>query len=107
MDELEDIKKRKLKELMGQQEDQFAEQQQAQQQIMQLENAVKQFLTKEALERFGNLKTAHGEKALNLLAVLGQMIQNGQIKEKITDSELKEILRQLEPKKKDFNIKRK
>ena len=107
MNELEEIKKRKLRELMEQQQDQMAEQQQAEQQIGQLETAVKQFLSKEALERFGNLKTAHSEKALNVLVVLGQMIQSGQISQKIDDTQFKDILKQIEPKKKLFKIKRK
>jgi len=111
MDELDEIKKRKLMELQNQQEEslqnQAQEQQQLQAQIEQLETLVKQFLSKEALQRYGNLKAAHQEKAVQLLVILGQAIQQGQIKEKITDEKLKEILKQLQPEKKEFNIKRK
>ena len=95
-------------ELQRQQESQIQsqleEQQQLQQQIEQLETVVKQFLTKEALERFGNLKAAHKEKAIQLLAILGQAIQQGQIKEKINDDQLKELLKKMQPEKKDFKI---
>jgi len=110
MDDLEEIKKRKLAELQEQQQDQLQqqaqEQQQLQSQIEQLEAVVKQFLTKEALQRFGNLKAAHQEKAVQLLVILGQAIQQGQIKEKITDEKLKDLLKQLQPQKKEFKIKR-
>ena len=106
MDELEEIRKRKLAQLQNQQENSLQEQQQMQAQIEQLETAVKQFLTKEALERYGNLKAAHQEKAIQLLVVLGQAVQQGQIKEKITDEKLKDILKQLQPEKKEFKIKR-
>ena len=109
MDELGEIRKRKLMELQQQQEEQLQnqsqEQQQMQAQLEQLETVVKQFLTKEALQRYGNLKTAHQEKAVQLLVILGQAIQQGQIKEKITDERLKEILKQLQPEKKEFTIK--
>ncbi len=106
MDELEEIKKRKLMELQKQQEEQLQEQQQLQTQLEQLETLVKQFLSKEALQRYGNLKAAHQDKAIQLLVILGQAIQQGQIKEKITDEKLKDILKRLQPEKKEFKIKR-
>lgn len=110
MDELEEIKRRKLMELQKQQEEQLQqqtqEQQQLQAQLEQLETVVKQFLSKDALQRYGNLKAAHQEKAIQLLVVLGQAIQQGQIKEKIRDEQLKNILKQMQPEKKEFKIKK-
>jgi programmed cell death protein 5 len=110
MPTLEEIKKRKLEELMQLQQDklqqQTQEQAQIQQQIELMEDAVRQLLTKDALARYGNLRTAHQEKALQLLIILFQAIQKGQIKSKIDDSTLKKILEQLTPKKKDIKIKR-
>ena len=82
------------------------DQAQMQQQIEYMEDAVKQFFTKEALARYGNLKTAHQDKALQLLLVLFQAIQKGQIQSKIDDSILKKILDQLAPKKREMKIKR-
>lgn len=109
MEDIEEIKKRRLMELQRQQEEalkQQTEEQQLQAQIEQLEDLVRQFLSKEALQRYGNLKAAHTEKAVQLLVVLGQAIQQGQIKQKITDIQLKGILKQLQPEKRDFKIKR-
>ncbi len=110
MDELEEIKKKRLIELQKQQEEalqqQVEEEQQLQARIEELEDLVKQFLTKEALQRYGNLKAAHQDKAIQLLVILGQAIQQGQIKEKITDEKLKGILKRLQPEKKQFKIKR-
>ena len=110
MPTLEEIKKRKLEELMRLQQEklqeQSQEQAQIQQQIEQIENVVRQFLTKEALIRYGNLKTAHHEKALQLLVILFQAMQKGQIQGKVDDSTLKKILGQLTPKKKEIKIKR-
>lgn len=110
MDELKEIKKRKLMEFQAQQQNaiqgQAEEQQQIQNQVEQLEGLVKQFLTKEALERYGNLKTVHQEKAIKILAIFGQMIQTGQIKSKINDIQFRDILKKLDPPKKEFKIKR-
>ena len=85
--------------------EEFQNQAELRQQVQQLEMLVKQRMTKEALERFGNVKAAHPEKALQLLAVLGQAIQSNQIQE-IDDDQLKGILLKLTPEKKDFKIKR-
>ena len=107
---IEEIRKRKLEELMQAQQQniqqQSQEQAQMQQQIEQMEAVVKQFMGKEALARYGNLKAAHKEKALHLLVVLFQAIQKGQVKGKIEDSLLKKILEQITPAKKEFKIKR-
>ena len=109
MDELDEIRKRKLEELKKQQvesmQQQAQEQEQLQQQIQQLEAIVKQAFTKEALERYGNLKAAFPDRAVQLLVILAQALQSGQIT-KIDDNALKEILKKLTPKKKDFKIKR-
>ena len=109
MNELEDIKKRKLQELrrkqLEQMQSQAQEQEQLQQQVQQIELIVKQALTKEALERYGNLKTAFPEKAVQLLVILAQALQAGQIT-KIDDNTLKEILKRISPEKKDIRIKR-
>ena len=105
MDELEGIRRRKLEELRKQQLSQMQEEQQLQQQVQQLEEIVKQVLTKEALERYGNLKAAYPDRAVQLLVILAQAIQSGQITI-IDDDMLKEILKKLTPKKKEFKIKR-
>ena len=110
-DELDELRKKKLEQLRQQQQDsisqQAQEEAQLQQQINQLEILVKQHLTKEALTRYGNLKAAHPEKAVQLLVVLGQAAQSGQLSGKVDDSQLKELLKRLTPEKKDFKIKRK
>ena len=76
----------------------------SQQKIQQLETIARQVLTKEALQRYGNIKAAHPEKAAQLLLVIGQAVQSGQIN-KIDDDQLKEILIKLTPEKKDFKIR--
>ena len=110
MDELEQIRRKKLAQLQRSQQEklqqQVQEEFQLQQQIEQLELMVKQALTKEALQRYGNLKAAHPEKAMQLLVVLAQAMQQGQINQ-VDDKTLKQVLIKLIPEKKEFKIKRK
>jgi len=109
MDELKEIKQRKMEELKNSQLEQMQQQNQEEaemkQQIAQLEMIVKQALTKEALQRYGNLKAGFPEKAVQLLVILAQAIQSGQIKN-IDDNALKGILKKITPEKKDIKIKR-
>ena len=106
MESLEDIKKRKLQEMLGQQNQQVDEQAQVQQQIRQLELLIGNYLTKDALLRYGNIKAAHKDKAMQLLVILSQMIQQGQISGKIDDETLKNLIIKITPKQKDIKIKR-
>ena len=74
------------------------------QQIKQIEDLAKKYLTKEALLRFGNLKLAHQEKAIQAALAITQMVQSG-FNEKVDDAMLKEILEQLQQEKKETTIK--
>jgi len=102
---LEELKRKKLEELQSQQQPN-SEEAQMQQQIAQLELLVKGVLTKKALERYSNLKTAHPDTAVQLLVLLGQAIQSGQIKT-VDDNALKNLLMRLQPKKHEFRMIRK
>ena len=109
-DEIEDIKKRKLEALQRQYQEslqqQAGEEQEAQQQIAALENAVKSRLSKEALQRYGNIKAAHPEKAVQLLIVLGRLIQLGRVNV-ISDENLKTVLQKMDTEKRETRITRK
>jgi len=109
MDNIEEIRKKKLEELKMNQLDSMQQQQKEEenmnQQVQQLEAIVKQAFTKEALQRYGNLRAAFPERAVQLLVILAQAIQSGQIT-KIDDNTLKEVLKKISPKKSDIKIKR-
>ena len=106
MNDIEELKRKKLEELQTQQQEANSGEAQVQQQIAELELMVKQVLTKKALERYGNLKTAHPDTAVQLLVLLGQAIQSGQIKT-VDDKALKNLLMRLQPKKHKFKMIRK
>ncbi len=108
MPSLEELRKRKMEELISLQQDrmqqQTQEQAQLQQQIARLEAVVKQYLTKDALVRYGSLKSAHAEKAIQALVIISQFIQAGKISGKIGDADFKKLLEQMTPKKREIKI---
>jgi DNA-binding TFAR19-related protein (PDSD5 family) len=74
-----------------------------QKQIQGIERIAKQYLSKEALIRYGNLKMAFPEKAIKVATLIVQLINNNEIIEKVDDEKFKFLLKQLEDKK-EFRI---
>lgn len=114
MDELEEIRKRRLLDLQNQQmsSSQESANQAMQQQEMQAEREsqkqaiLRQFLTPEARERLTTLKMSRNEFATQIEEQIIYIAQSGRIRGKITDKKLKEILLQMQPKKRETSIKR-
>lgn len=86
---------------------QVEEQIRLQQQLVQLENLARQYMTSDALQRYGNLKIAHPEKAIEVIMLVAQLVQNGQIRNKIDDETLKDFLLKTQKPKKEFKFLRK
>jgi programmed cell death protein 5 len=86
---------------------QLNEQLQMQEQLEQLETLAKAYMSPEAISRYGTLKSAHLEKAIQSLVIITQLVQQGTIKEKITDDQYKDLLLRLSPQKKEFKITKK
>jgi len=82
------------------------QEQQIQQQLAQIETIAKQYLSKDALTRYSNLKLAHNEKAIHAATLIAQAVSSGQLNRKLSDKEFKEILIALDKGKREFNIKR-
>ncbi|MAG47743.1 hypothetical protein CL617_03990 [archaeon] len=110
MNDLDKLKQEKLKELQQnlnqQPQENIQQETQIQDQINQLEILIKKYLTRDALLRYGNIKTASPEKAIQTLTVLAQLIQFKKENEKISDQELKEVLIKIQEPKKEFNIRK-
>lgn len=94
MDELDDIRQRRL----GQLRQQAQEQAEFQQQVQALEAGVKQHLSRDALARYGNIKAVDGQKAVQVCLVLAQLIKEQRMAN-ITDEQLKIILQQMAHKR--------
>ena len=109
MSSIEELRRRRaeqIKQAQQQYNDQGNEEAQTVAKLQQLENMVKQVLTKEALQRYSNLKVGHPDKAMNLLMIIGSAIQSNQLnaEKKVTDEELKNLLMRLSPKKREVKI---
>ncbi|MFC1753720.1 DNA-binding protein [Thermoproteota archaeon] len=106
----EEIKAKKLEELKqkyhNQIESQIHEEAQMSQQIDALESMVKTKLTKEALQRYGNIKAAHPDKAIQVLMMLAQLMQTGKV-QTVDDEQLKRMLVMMNQRKKEIKITRK
>ena len=92
---------------MNEQQKEYEEQLKLQKKILEIENIAKQHMTAEAITRYGTLKSAHPQKALQSIALIAQLVSQNQIKEQITDQQFKSLLLQLEPEKKETRIIRK
>jgi programmed cell death protein 5 len=104
MSELDEIRKRKFAALQKQQATAQAEEQKLVQQVAQLEAAVKPLLTREALVRYGTIKAAYPEKAIQVLVVVAQLAQAGRLTS-VDDAMLKKLLAQLTPKQRETQIR--
>jgi len=108
-DELAELRRRRLEQLQRQSADQqgMEEELRRQRQVeAQIHHILLQILEPEARERLANIKLTKPEFARAIEQQLVAIAQSGRLKQKITDAQLKELLTQLIPQKKDWNIRR-
>jgi programmed cell death protein 5 len=108
MDDIEAIRKKKLRNLQQQQtfsQEDFEEAQQKEFED-QKKLILRAILTDDARERLGRIKTARPEMAENLENQLVMLAQSGRLKNKINDEQLRELLSKILPKKRDITIRR-
>ena len=74
-------------------------------QLLELEMIVKARMSREAVERYGNIKAAHPKKAAECLIFIGQLIQKQNVAQ-ITDDDFKGLLRKMEAPQRQFKINR-
>ena len=108
-EELENLKKKKLREL--QQQAAFQESLEEQEDLQkQFENQKKMILrailTTSARERLGRIKIARPQIVESIENQLIMAVQSGQLKNKINDEQLRMLLSKAIPKKRDIKIKR-
>jgi programmed cell death protein 5 len=104
-DELDEIRKRKLLSMQNRMSDE--RQNQAEQQIeAQKQALLKQILSTEARQRLNNLKMIKPEFAEQIEVQLIQMAQAGKLPIPLSDAQLKQILVQLQSRKRETKITR-
>jgi programmed cell death protein 5 len=109
MDDIEAIRKKKLRELQQQQptfsQEDFEEAQQKEYQE-QKKLILRAILMDDARERLGRIRAARPELAENLENQLIMLAQSGRLKNKINDEQLRDLLSKILPKKRDITIRR-
>ncbi len=118
MSELDDIRRKKMAELQAQQANAQNQMQQQAQQQMQQQQAQQEFekqkkqilyqiMTAEARNRLANLKLTKPDLVNQIELQLIQSSQTGSLRGKITDEQLKVLLKQISGQKKEIKITRK
>jgi len=108
-DELAELRRRRMAQLQQQAGDQQGMQEELERQKQlksQIQMILMQVLEPDARERLNNIKLTKPEFAGAVEQQLITLAQSGRLKNKITDAQLKELLRQLAPKKRDYSITR-
>jgi programmed cell death protein 5 len=116
-DDLESIRRRKLEQLQQQQASQqqmvggdmqaAMQQEQAQAEMDAKKQAVlRQILTPEARDRLTSLRLSRKELVEQIEYQLITLAQSGRLQSKIDDAQLKHLLVQMQPKKRETTIKR-
>lgn len=110
MSDIEELRRRRMQELQQQaaaQQTASQEQEQARQQLeAQKRQAMMQILTPEARGRLANLRLTKPEMVDQIELQLIQLAQMGRVKSKITDDQLKQLLKNLVGQKREINITR-
>jgi programmed cell death protein 5 len=106
-EELEAIRKKKMLELQrrfSQEQQQIRVQEQLE---MQKQALLRRILSAEARQRLANLKMIKPEFTGQIELQLIQLAQAGRLSIPVTDDQLKQILTQLQPQRRDIKIRRK
>ncbi len=108
-EELENLRKKRLRELQQQsaiQESIDEQELQRQEFEEQKKSILRAILDTQARERLANIKIARPEMAESIENQLIMLVQSGKLKNKINDEQLRMLLAKVLPKKRDIKIKR-
>jgi len=103
---LEELRKQKMEELQDQQGQEEAQQQAQQQADAQKQALLRQHLTDGARKRLNSVRMSKPQFAEQVERQVVALAQSGRIADKIDEDKMKEILRELKPDEKSFNIRR-
>ncbi|MFP8955334.1 DNA-binding protein [Natrialbaceae archaeon A-CW3] len=113
-DDLEELRRKKMEQLQEQAESQSGQgqanaeaQEAAQQQAeAQRQALLRQYLTDEARKRLNTVKMSKQQFGEQVERQIVALAQSGRIQGKIDDDKMQQLLKELQPEKKSFDIKR-
>ncbi len=105
-DELDQIRKRKLLSMQNRVGEEQRQAQAEQQYEQQKQALLSKILTPEARQRLNNLKMVRQEFAEQIEMQLIEMAQTGKLPIPLSDAQLKQILLQLQSRKRETKIRR-
>jgi programmed cell death protein 5 len=109
-DEIAELRRKRAAQMQQQAVDQQLMQEEMERQKQadaQVHAVLMQILEPEARERLNTIKLTKPDFARSVEQQLVMLAQSGRLKHKITDEQLKTLLQQLQPAKRDFTIRRK
>lgn len=95
MDEIEEIKRRKLAELQKRYEEELKRKEEEEKIKEQIETTLRILLTVDAWDQWNNAKIANPENAYTAAVAIVNSAREGRIKGKVTKEQLKQILRKV------------
>ncbi|OPY28572.1 MAG: DNA-binding protein [Methanobacterium sp. PtaU1.Bin242] len=108
MSDIEELRRKRMQQLQQQAAQQSSEAESQEKMRRELEaqkrQAIMQILTPEARSRLANLRLTRPEFVEQIELQLIQLAQMGRVKAKITDEQLKVLLKKLAGQKRDINI---
>jgi programmed cell death protein 5 len=108
LSDIEEIRRKRMQQLQQQAQQQSvdAESQERMRQEMEMQKkqAMMQILTPEARSRLANIRLTKPEFVDQIELQLIQLAQMGRVQSKITDEQLKELLKKVAGQKRDINI---
>jgi len=105
-DELEELRKEKMEQLKEQGEQGEAQEAARQQAEAQKQALLRQHLTDEARKRLNTVKMSKPDFADQVEQQVIALAQSGRLQDKIDDEKMKQLLKELKPDDKSFNIRR-
>jgi programmed cell death protein 5 len=109
-DEIAELRRKRMAQMQQQALDQQMMQEEMERQKQadaQMQVILMQILEPEARERLNTIKLTRPDFARSVEQQLVMLAQSGRLKHKITDEQLKALLRQLQPAKREYTIRRK